>query len=48
MRWYCNNQDPIHIAKNPVFHEHSNQSNVDCHIVRQKVVDEKIIQTRQV
>lgn len=34
---YCNNQSPIHIAKNPVQHERVKHIAIDRHFTREKV-----------
>ena len=34
--FYCDNQSAIHIAANSIFHELNKNSDIDCHIVREK------------
>ena len=48
MRLYRDNHTVFHIVKNYVFHECTKHIEVDCHIVRQKVIDDKIIESRYI
>jgi len=48
MRLYCADTSSIHIVENLIFHERIKHNEVNCHLVCQKIISDKIIELQHV
>lgn len=39
MKLYCNSQFVLYVAKNPIFHKDTKHIEVDCHFVRDAIIN---------
>jgi len=48
MRLYCDNITAIHIVENLIFYKRTKHIDGDCHLIRQKVTEDKIIELKHI
>ena len=48
LRLYYDNTSAIHIAENSIFHQYTKHIEMDYHLLRQEVIDDKIIEVQHV